>query len=87
MADPVELVICYLPGETSGERLSIVRCGVGQNQTFELRQQSWGNGVGWFTQSCVVIQPCQVRALRNALGANVSNGPRVTPPSHLRVVQ
>lgn len=86
MTHPVEMVLCYLPGSSATERLAVVRCGVGADQTFEIRQQSWGNGLGWFTQSCVAVQPEQVAALRNVLGANVSNGPRVSAPSHLRVV-
>jgi hypothetical protein len=35
----------------------------------ELRQQSFSAGIGWFTQSTVRLEPGQVAALRNALGA------------------
>jgi len=35
----------------------------------ELRQQSFSTGIGWFTQSTVQLEPSQVAALRNALGA------------------
>jgi DNA-binding transcriptional regulator YiaG len=34
----------------------------------ELRQQSFSNTIGWFTQSTVHLEPGQVAALRNALG-------------------
>jgi hypothetical protein len=41
----------------------------------ELRQQSFSKGIGWFTQSTVQLEPGQVAALRNALGAT-SGGQR-----------
>ena len=37
----------------------------------ELRQQSWGEGVGWFTQTSVQLEPSQVAALRQSLGQSV----------------
>ncbi len=34
----------------------------------EIRQQSWGEGLGWFTQNSVQLEPHQVAGMRQALG-------------------
>lgn len=65
-----ETLICHLPSENDNERLSVVLCQDIDGQRYELRQQSYGNGVGWFTQSCVVIEADQASALRNVFGAH-----------------
>ena len=78
-----ETVLCYLPGEGPTERLAVVCCG---GQRYELRQQSWGNGLGWFTQSSVTIDANQAKSLRNVLGANPITVARGGRHSHLRVV-
>lgn len=65
-----ETLICHLPSENTHERLAVVLCQDADGQRYELRQQSFGNGVGWFTQSCVVIEPDQAAALRNVFGAH-----------------
>ena len=66
-----ETIISTLPGQTEDDRVVIVLCqqGMGPN-TLELRQQSWGEGVGWFTQSSVEMSPSQVADLRNVLGVS-----------------
>ena len=39
-----------------------------EGSSLELRQQSYGEGVGWFTQSKVQMEPGQVAQLKNSLG-------------------
>lgn len=46
----------------------------------ELRQQSFGEGIGWFTQSSVQLEPGQVAELRNTLGVG-SKAPRAPLPA------
>ena len=65
-----ETLICHLPSENENERLAVVLCQDESGERYELRQQSFGNGVGWFTQSCVVIEAGQAAALRNVFGAH-----------------
>ena len=38
----------------------------------ELRQQSWGEGIGWFTQSTIVLEPQQWAQLKTTMGVSVS---------------
>ena len=66
-----ETIVGTLPGQTEDDRVVIVLCqqGMGAN-TLELRQQSWGEGVGWFTQSSVEMSPRQVADFRNVLGVS-----------------
>ncbi|MEE3372562.1 MAG: hypothetical protein VX346_24710 [Planctomycetota bacterium] len=66
-----ETIIGTLPGQTEDDRVVIVLSQqvMGPN-TLELRQQSWGEGVGWFTQSSVEMSPRQVADLRNFLGVS-----------------
>lgn len=60
-----ETTLATIPASNPKERLELVLCGHGG---LELRQQSWGEGVGWFTQSTTQIEASQLNALRAALG-------------------
>jgi len=65
-----ETVLSTIVGATDDERLLVVLVhSSAYGSRLELKQQSWGDGVGWFTQSRVEIQPDQVADLRSALGA------------------
>ena len=79
-----ETIVGTLPGQTEDDRVVIVLCqhGIGAN-SLELRQQSWGEGVGWFTQSSVEMSPRQVADLRNVLG--VSHGQSRLPAKFRKV--
>ena len=84
-------VLEIIDGQTPNERIALVLCHeVGQASHVELRQQSWGDGVGWFTQSTLALEPYQVAQLRNALGsysATSAGCSKLTPPSFpVRVV-
>ncbi|MEQ8788068.1 MAG: hypothetical protein RIC55_17300 [Pirellulaceae bacterium] len=53
----------------------------------ELRQQSYAESLGWYTQSSVKIEPQQVAELRNSLGIGGPSGKiRVSTPSSNGVV-
>ena len=74
-----EIVLATLPGSNSGERvLMVLKNRVGEESRVEMRQQTWCEQIGWYTQSSIGMEPQQVAALRNALGqtATVSSGPR-----------
>ncbi|WP_146518520.1 hypothetical protein [Stieleria varia] len=71
-----ETILNVFPGASDTNRLALVQtetiCGL---RHLVLRQESYSPDVGWFTQSCVVIEPEQVAALKmtlspQQLGAN-----------------
>jgi hypothetical protein len=64
-----ETVLSILPGADDNHRLVVLlRLGTSGSSWIELRQQSWGEGLGWFTQSTLPLEPHQVAALRGVLG-------------------
>ncbi|HTN77721.1 MAG TPA: hypothetical protein VL096_20830 [Pirellulaceae bacterium] len=64
-----ETVLATLPGSSDRERLVVVLAHSASGSTqVELRQQSWGEGLGWYTQSSVQLEPSQVAGLRQSLG-------------------
>lgn len=87
-----ETVLSVIPGSLDDERLLVVhRHQPNGGSRIELRQQTFGEGVGWFTQSSVVIEPEQLAALQGALGGSAKTAPRPTSAarrgqgSHLRI--
>ena len=62
--------LAILPGARPEQRLAVL---LGQQPggdlTFELREQHYAAGIGWFDQRTLVLDPAQVRGLRQALGA------------------
>lgn len=70
MKDRQGVVLAVLEGTLESERTLLVhRQPENGGSIIELRQQSWGEGIGWFTQSSVQLEPRQVSQLRLALGA------------------
>ena len=73
MSKPQEVILAEIPGSCDNERLLVVhrhgqnRHGEGYTR-IELRQQTWGEGIGWFTQNTMPLEPQQVGQLRGALG-------------------
>lgn len=64
-----ETVLTAVPGATDTARLQLVLVQTGAaGSHVELREQTWADGVGWYTQSSVRIGTDQVAELRNALG-------------------
>ncbi len=87
-----ETVLSIIPGSTESERLLLVLCTLSDHSSrVELRQQSHGDGIGWFTQATIRLEPNQVAELRAAIGTNGSNGPKSSssklPGSFLRAKQ
>jgi hypothetical protein len=78
-----ETVLGVLPAASDKERVVLVLIQATDSagnatSRMELRQQSFGEGIGWFTQSSVQLESGQVADLRNALGmtAGASAGRR-----------
>lgn len=69
MKDCGEVVLAVLEAALETERALLVHRRLADGSSWmELRQQSWGDGVGWFTQSSVKLERGQVSQLRSALG-------------------
>ena len=89
MACTAETVLTAIPAASDDERLLVVlRQDDATGSQIELRQQSWAEGIGWFTQSSIRLEPAQLANLRGALGGSFLGGAnqRVeTRPQHLRV--
>lgn len=65
-----EWVLANLPGASGNDRLVVVLLReFGAGNRLELRQQTWADGLGWFTQSSLPISAEQLTGLRAALGA------------------
>ncbi len=65
----LEIEVRILPGSSETERIAVVLCPSGEEGSrLELRQQSYSEGIGWFTQSTVRLEPSQVADLRSGLG-------------------
>jgi hypothetical protein len=65
---PTELILATLPGASDREQVVVCHVQTAEGSRVELRQQSWGEGLGWFTQSSVQLEPHQVAGLRQSLG-------------------
>jgi hypothetical protein len=69
MKDWKETVYSVIEGDLPDERLLLVLVQrPGGRSSIELRQQSWSEGVQWYTQSSICLDPQQVAGLRSALG-------------------
>lgn len=87
MSSPLEVVLSTIAGATDKDRLAVVLCNRSGESCLELRQQSFGDGIGWFTQSTVALEPSQVAELRTALGSGGNRGPSSLPKSFRRAEQ
>lgn len=71
----METVLTSIPASTEHERLLVVLVqSPDHGSRIELRQQSFSQSIGWFTQSTIPMEPGQVAGLRNALG--LTGGPQ-----------
>ena len=72
-----EITLSTLPGTSERERVAVVLIQSATGGSYmELRQQSFGDGVGWFTQSSVTLEPHQVAEMRSVFG---TSGATATP--------
>ncbi|WP_254511526.1 hypothetical protein [Anatilimnocola floriformis] len=69
-----ETILSAIPALSDKERLVVVLVQSAEGSRLELRQQSYGEGLGWFTQSKVQMEPGQVAQLKNSLGQANGNG-------------
>lgn len=77
-----ETILSAIPALSDKERLVVVLVQTAEGSSLELRQQSYGEGVGWFTQSKVQMEPGQVAQLKNSLGiATAGKGTTRLPKS------
>ena len=63
-----EIVLNVISGSCSNERLVVVHRQSAGESRLELRQQTWGEGIGWFTQNSVPLETHQLSQLRATLG-------------------
>lgn len=65
-----ETILNELPGDRVDQRLLVVHVveSASLASAIELQQQSWADGLGWYTQSTVRLSPDQLAGLRSLLG-------------------
>jgi hypothetical protein len=63
-----ECLIATLPSCHEDERLAVVLVQSDQGGRISLRQQSWAQGIGWYDQKTLEMEPAQLRQLRSVLG-------------------
>ena len=88
-AEPV--LLAEIPGTDDDSRLAVFLTNRDGDSVMSLCQQSWAEGIGWFSQSSVEIDPTQLGMLRQALGHGSAKATpfrsAVSPRPHsLRVV-
>ena len=67
MLSPQEVTLSTIPGTDEDSRVAVVLTHADAQSRIELHQQSWGEGIGWFTQNKVVLEPQQAAALAASL--------------------
>ncbi len=69
MSEDSENVLAHLEGSSQDERFEIaVRPRADSlSPVVSIKQQAWGTGIGWFTQSAVELPPSSLIALKRAL--------------------
>ena len=61
-------VLAQLDGENAKEKIELVLRHMEEGSTaLEVRSLSWGQGIGWYTQKTIVLDPGQVRRLASLL--------------------
>jgi hypothetical protein len=81
----LETVLSTIPASET-ERLVVVLIQPADAASrLELRQQSFSNGIGWFTQNSVQLESGQVAALRNALGVTGQRPARPLPREFAKI--
>jgi hypothetical protein len=69
------IVLATVAGNSATQRLQLLLVSLPEGgNRLELRQQSWSETVGWYTQNGVSIDPEQVAELRNSLGLGGAAG-------------
>jgi hypothetical protein len=63
-----ETTLATLAAASETERVVLMLVAKTDGSVVELRQQSWGEGVGWYTQHSVELEPRQLAELKQTLG-------------------
>ena len=82
-----EIVLTTIPGKSDDERMVILlQQSVDGHTTLCLSQQSWGEGVGWFNQQSIELEPHQVALVKNALGSDHTRSRSPALPAAFRQI-
>jgi len=61
-------VLAQLDGENAKEKIELVLRHTEEGSTaLEVRSLRWGQGIGWYTQKTIVLDPSQKRRLASLL--------------------
>jgi len=63
-----DVVLATLPGTLDSERVLVVCQHDDRGSRLILRQQSYAEGIGWYSQQSVELDPAQVGQLKLTLG-------------------
>ena len=63
-----ECVLATLPGQNPDEQVVVVLVHDAEGSRFSLRQQTWSEGLGWYTQQSMNLEPQQVAQFKAVLG-------------------
>jgi hypothetical protein len=68
-----QTILATLPGSRPHERLQVVLTqGRHGNLTIELREQHYAEGIGWFDQRALSLEPGQFKRLQAVLGTEAA---------------
>ena len=75
-----ECLLATLPGSSPDDRLLVVlvHTHAGMSRVV-LRQQNWAEGIGWYDQKSVGLEPHQLRQLKAILGCRSFSPERNNP--------
>ena len=63
-----EQILSTITADNEHSRLEVaLSCDAAGERTLELRQQSWGKGVGWYRQHTLQLGPAEAEALLQTL--------------------
>jgi hypothetical protein len=71
MSAPARIPLATIAGDSSCERIEVaLRQGVDGDLSIELLQQHYGEGIGWFNQRSLTIDPRQWKQIQSILGSH-----------------
>lgn len=70
MVSHQDVVLAHLGGGSPDQRVELALLTNAEGSNVVLRQQSWAAGIGWFTQTSIVLTSSQVKQLQSVLGRN-----------------
>lgn len=75
-----QTVIAEIPGSTRNEQLIVclVESG-GRGWKVELLDQRWAEGIGWYNQKVIDLEPAQWRALQQSFASHPQAAAMQTP--------